>query len=109
MNNEWKPATKEEILEEITLMESSIDAAETMFWNLIKVEPSKWQLSPWGDEGDGFWVVAIAGNSAIYYNDIEEGYNVSEFKEYGNLIQYVCDQISLQDIVKSYVYELKNS
>lgn len=28
----------------------------------------------YGDEGNGFWVVAIYGKNIIWYNDIEDGY-----------------------------------
>ncbi len=90
-------------------MEVSLGIGEKMFWDLVKVKPSKWQLPPWGDEGDGFWVVALAGNIAIYYNDIEHGYNVSSYTEHGSLSEYVCDQVSLIDIIANFVRSIKDS
>ena len=65
------------------------------FWNLIKIEPQKWQEKEYGEEGGGFWVVAIFGNEVIYYNDIEEGFNVSPYEIYGHIKEYWCNQSEL--------------
>jgi hypothetical protein len=31
---------------------------------------SKWKLSPWGDRGGGFWVVAVILRTASTYRDV---------------------------------------
>jgi hypothetical protein len=49
------------------------------------VEPMKWRLSPWGDEGGDFSVVALMEDRVLWYNDIEEGFNVSHFVERGTI------------------------
>lgn len=59
-----------------------------------------------GEEGGGFWVVAILGKSVIYYNDIEEGYNLSPFIKYGEIENYYCNQIELHEMIKSLFYEI---
>ncbi|WP_187264638.1 hypothetical protein [Pontibacter beigongshangensis] len=58
------------------------------FWEYIKIQPEKWAEKTMGEEGGGFWVVGIIGKSAIYYNDIEEGYNFSSFATYGEIDHY---------------------
>ena len=85
--------------------ESKMTAAGRKVWELIQLKkPEKWQLSPWGDEGGGFWVVSVAGNTCLYYNDIEEGFNSSTFKKWGVIDQYVCEQIELHDVFNYFTY-----
>lgn len=62
------------------------------------VEPMKWRLSPWGDDGGGFWIVALMEDRVLWYNDIEEGFNVSHFVERGTIpsTEYWCNQDELR-------------
>jgi hypothetical protein len=39
-------------------------------WRAIEIDPAKWEQHPYGDQGGGFWVVAVIGRTAIWYNDI---------------------------------------
>jgi len=71
-------------------------------WNRIKVTPTKWQLPPWGDDGGGFWVVALIGQECIYYNDIEEGFNTSYYQVFGHIKDYYCEQFDLLSFLHSY-------
>lgn len=50
-----------------------------------------------GDESDedldqeideGFWTVAVMGNKVLWYNHIEQGFNVSVFSSYGCIDKY---------------------
>lgn len=81
------------------------------FWEYIKIIPEKWQENTMGNDGGGFWVVAILGKSVIYYNDIEEGYNLSTFIDYGKIENYNCSQMELHEMIESLFYEIdqKNS
>lgn len=81
------------------------------FWEYIKITPEKWQENTMGKDGGGFWVVAILGKSVIYYNDIEEGYNLSTFIDYGKIENYNCSQMELHEMIESLFYEIdqKNS
>jgi len=58
----------------------------------MRIEPTKWQCPPWGDEGGGFWVVAIRNGMVTWYNDIEEGFNESRFVKEGTISEYGCNQ-----------------
>lgn len=62
-----------------------MSAMQLLVWRCIAIAPSKWGLSPLGDLGGGFWVVAIFGDSVIWYNDIEDGYNVSTYPTLGEI------------------------
>jgi hypothetical protein len=49
----WNPIQEIEILQLISSaeVEMEIEPSLQLFWEQIKVDPMKWHLSPWGDEG----------------------------------------------------------
>ena len=57
--------------------------------------------NPWGDRDGGFWVVAVIGRHAVYFNDIEDGFNISRYEVAGTLVEYCCNQDELSDAVQS--------
>lgn len=81
----WTPISLAELKELILRGRLELEEELLNFWNLIKIEPEKWQEKDYVAEGGGFWVVAIFGNEVIYYNDIEEGFNVAEYEIYGHI------------------------
>lgn len=73
-----------------------MNASDRRLWEAISFTPEKWAQHPWGDKGDGFWVVAVIGRSVIWYNDIEEGFNISRYTKYGTIDEYWCNQDELR-------------
>jgi hypothetical protein len=98
----WHPALYGDIDDMIMAAEVQMEPAVKAFWDKISIVPQKWQLPPWGDEGGGFWVVAIVGQWCLYYNDIEEGFNGSEFAQFGQIGCYYCNQGDLLSFVRAY-------
>jgi len=99
MSTTWTPITSEELQKEIDAGVTKMSARERVLWSFLRVKPRKWALSPWGDEGGGFWVVALGGDTCIYYNDIEDGFNVSRFSRHGFIDDYFCNQDKLQWVI----------
>jgi hypothetical protein len=64
------------------------------YFSGVRIVPEKWKQSPYGDLGGGFWVAACDGKRVLWWNDIEEGWNVSEFETRGTIPddQYWCNQ-----------------
>lgn len=91
----WKPITEKELYTKIRNSEYKLDGKLLNFWNLINISPEKWNESDFGNEGNGFWVVAICGRKIIWYNDIEEGFNISNYTKYGNINEYYSNQDEL--------------
>lgn len=91
----WKPITEKELYSEIWKTESELEGKYLNFWNLINISPEKWSEPNYGNEGGGFWVVAICGRKIIWYNDIEEGFNISDYTKYGKINGYYCNQDTL--------------
>ena len=106
--SEWKPLSLAELYDEIMRTQTLLVGEEWNFWKLVKIEPEKWQESGYGNEGGGFWVVAICGRSIIWYNDIEDGFNISGYKIYGEIDGYYCNQDKLNEAVLRLFYLVKH-
>jgi hypothetical protein len=70
--------------------------SQLRLWNTVRVEPQRWKQDPYGREGNGFWVVALIGQTVIWYNDLEEGFNRSRYSEFGTIDDYWCNQDELE-------------
>ncbi|GAA3624273.1 hypothetical protein [Flavivirga jejuensis] len=100
VHKEWTPISLSELNKLIELGVSRMSVKENQLWNKILIEPVKWKEIEYGEEGNGFWVVAISGNKVIWYNDIEEGFNISTYFKYGEIDGYNTEQDELQWIIK---------
>ncbi len=105
----WPPISLFELEINIQRGELELEGELLNFWNLIKIEPQKWQEKEYGEEGGGFWVVAILGNKVIYYNDIEEGFNISPFETYGHIKEYWCQQSELNETIEGLYKKIKTN
>jgi hypothetical protein len=105
----WEPISETDLLADIERSEFALRPQELLFWNRIRISPIKWQLPPWGEMGGGFWVVAIFGQECLWYNDIEEGFNISPFSVFGLIGDYRCNQSELDHCVAWYFDEFMRS
>ncbi|SNR62646.1 hypothetical protein [Flavobacterium sp. ov086] len=96
---EWEPISLKELNNEILKTEKDLDEELKNFWNLIKIDPVKWSEEKYGELGGGFWVVGIFGHQVIWYNDIEEGFNISDYKTFGEIEDYWCNQDELVHVI----------
>jgi hypothetical protein len=92
----WLPIPESELVESLESARQRMDAPQRRLWDLIRIPPQKWQLSPHGDRGGGFWVVALLGRTVIWFNDIEEGFNSSRWTQFGQIDEYWCNQDQLE-------------
>lgn len=104
----WEPATKARVLKDQEYRNDilSLEPDCLKFWEYLCIEPEKWTERHMGERGGGFWVVAILGKSVIYYNDIEEGYNLSSFTHYGSIDHYCAGQLELHEVIISLYAEI---
>lgn len=105
----WTPIELDELYDEINRGDAAMDHPTRRLWNAIRVEPQKWRLHPWGDWGGGFWVVGVIGNCAVWYNDIEFGFNISRYEVAGELQEYWCNQDELSETIQSVQSRIDNS
>lgn len=95
----WTPITETELLDQIQKTENLLSGELWNFWQLINVNTEKWQEDEFGKEGNGFWAVAICGQRVVWYNDIEDGFNISTYQTYGQINEYWCNQYELNEVV----------
>ena len=93
---EWEPIAEEALRDRIAQGVARMAPSQLRLWEAVRIEPEKWHQHPYGDAGYGFWVVAIVGRTVIWYNDIEDGFNRSNYSEYGTIEDYWCNQDELE-------------
>lgn len=103
----WEPISEAEIWNELNNAWARMSVGQQRVWQVIKIEPEKWRLSPWGDEGGGFWVVGLIGHQVVWYNDIEDGFNISDWRRYGQIEGYWCNQDELEWAVQKILNEIE--
>jgi hypothetical protein len=103
----WQPISEAELWTEINHAVRGMTLEQRRLWAIISVSPSKWMLPPWGDMGAGFWVVAIFGNTVIWFNDIEDGFNRSQYSRFGVIDAYLCNRDQLQWTVQYVLDEIR--
>ncbi len=105
---DWMPIGEGELTSLIADAVATMEQPARSLWSLLRVRPARWQQSPWGDEGGGFWVVGVLGERAIWFNDIEWGFNISRYQTYGVIAEYVCNQDELRHTMDSLSWEFEN-
>jgi hypothetical protein len=94
---DWEPVTLEELNTRVARDLARCSADDRAFFERARVPPVKWTQHPWGDQGGGFWAVAVFEGRVLWFNDIEEGFNVSRFEIDGEIPanEYWCNQDEL--------------
>jgi hypothetical protein len=98
----WQPISKADLAARVAQGVMRMSDLQKRIWQAIEVEPVKWEQDPFGNEGGGFWVVAVIGKSVIWYNDREEGFNRSSYSEFGKINDYFCNHDEL-DVAVQYL------
>ena len=102
----WAPLTEASLSDLIHAAQRRMTAAQGRLWEAIRMPPQKWKQTPYGDEGGGFWVVAVIGSRVVWYNDIEEGFNWSHYTVPGEIGEYWCNQDDLEHAVQRLLDEI---
>lgn len=82
---ESAPVDQEELRSIVERDLARCSAELRAFFARIAIPPVRWRLSPEGDYPGGFWAVARYEDQVLWYNDIEEGFNVSRFVTAGKI------------------------
>jgi len=98
---DWEPISEAALWDKIIDAEGRMNPQLFRLWEAIRITPEKWNETSYGALGGGFWVVAIIGNRAIWFNDIEDGFNCSSYIVLGKLAEYWCNQDELEHAVQN--------
>jgi len=93
----WTALPKKDLMMELFMAEQELEQTNETFWNSIKCSPEIWHCKDVID--DNFWVIAKWKTFIIWYNDIEEGFNLSTFKTEGEIQQYSAFQHDLNAVL----------
>jgi hypothetical protein len=104
----WTPISEAGIWDKIVAAEGRMSVRQTRLWNAIRIEPERWAQTPWGKEGGGFWAVGVFGRLVIWFNDIEGGFNVSKYRIYREIEEYLCDQSELEDKLEKILHLIES-
>lgn len=99
---DWQPIPVAALLDRIEQGRARMPEAHRRLWDALRIAPERWQQHPYGDAGGGFWVVGVIGRVAVWYNDIEEGFNRSNWSTYGVIDDYWRNDDEL-DVTIGYV------
>ena len=99
---DWEPISVEALLARIGQGYVRMTQTQQRLWDAIRIDPQKWQQHPYGDPGGGFWTVGLIGRTALWYNDLEDGFNRSVYSTYGVLDDYWCNNDEL-DVAVEYL------
>jgi len=99
---------EEEIWEEINEAYEKMTIPRRKLCDIIRIDPEMWNQHPYGNRGNGFWVVAIYGRQVVWYNDIGNGFNRSMYSKYRELDKYYCNQNGVQELIQYIINEIKH-
>lgn len=87
---QWQPATIEYVKELVARDLSECDEEQLDTFRRGSVEPYIAPIIRYGSN-DKVVVVARKGNEAFYYEDVEEGFNVSPVGPSGEILEHRCN------------------
>jgi hypothetical protein len=99
---EWKPATVGEVklIVQHDLAECDVEQRET--FRRYAVEPYFASIQRYGNL-DNVVVVARKENEVMYWEDVEEGFNVSPLAEDGRILEHWCNQDALRFALNTWI------
>jgi len=93
--DEWQPATIEHVKRLVDRHVLDCDEKQLALFKTCAVEPFAAPITRHGNR-DTVVVVARNGNEVIYYDDIEDGFNVSRVSTDGEILEHWCNQDDLR-------------
>ena len=98
----WKPLDEATLWDLMNKARERMNPMERRFWDAVQISPEKWRQNPYGNKGGGFWAVGLMGNTVVWYNDIEDGFNRSHYRQYGTIPddEYWCNQDELEQPIR---------
>jgi hypothetical protein len=91
---EWKPASVEEVKAIIQGDLARCDSEQLVAFRRYAVVPYVAPIQRYG-ELESVIVVARNGHEVVYWEDVEEGFNVSQVARDGQIIEHHCNQDEL--------------
>ena len=92
--HEWQPATVDEVRQIVNRDLKACDARQLTAFEKYSVEPYIAPIVRYGKR-ECVVVVARKANEVIYWEDVEEGFNLSPVDAEGQILEHWCNQDEL--------------
>ena len=93
----WVPITKEELEKEIEAQCSELSQEELSYFNKIRIPLESVKIERWGNL-ESVFIVAKKGATIIFYEGVEEGFEITILNEQGIISEYVANQFTIQHV-----------
>lgn len=99
---EWTPASIEEVKQILQADLEGCDEEQLAVFEKYAVAPYSAPIIRYDNE-ETVVVVARKGNQVIYWEDVEEGFNVSKIDETGLILEHWCNQDELCGALNNWI------
>ena len=99
---DWQPATIEQVNEVVARDVKDCDAEQLAAFAKYRVEPFSVPIVRRG-QTESVVVVARNGDQVIYWEDVEEGFNVSPISPDGRVLEHWCNQDELRFALNAWI------
>ena len=100
--DEWRPITEGEMRDLLEEQLAACTPERREVFERYRVSPYRAPLIRYGKK-ELVFVVAVKDGEALYYEDVEDGFNRSPLSESGEILQHWCNQDDLQDALYSWM------
>ena len=102
MIREWHPATTSEVVEIVEGDLATCDAEQLDTFRKYSVKPYLASILRYGNHESAV-VVAKKAREVIYWEDIEEGFNLSPLGPDGEIVEHWCNQDELGTAINNWI------
>ena len=92
------PISEDALENEVASQCKDMNDEELAYFNKMRVPLESVKIERWGNT-EYVFVVAKAGAAIIFYEDIEEGFEIAELNEQGAISDYGASQFTLQQVI----------
>lgn len=79
------PLSEAKLYDLLLKEEAKLRPRADRMWELVKIEPERWDAPVYGSGSASFWVVGIIGKRVLWYNEFEGEFTMSSFETYGDI------------------------
>lgn len=94
----WTPITRQDLENEIAKQLESLDPDEAKFFEAIRAPLQETPIIRFGKVEKAF-VVARYKNKVVFYDDIEEGFEITKLNDKGDITECGANQFELKHVI----------
>ncbi len=100
--------TEVQIWDEINSAVQRMSPEQARIWECAKIMPAKWNKPRYGAAQREFWAVAVMGQTVVWYDDIEDGFVVTECIRFGTIAGESSGDMSLEGATQVLINRLSS-